>query len=259
VKDPLKFAGLCRRLDIPHPEIRFDAAPDAGWMLKRIGGAGGAHVRPAPAGRLPGRGRYLQRRVDGTPVSALFLADGATCRILGLSAQWSAPRPRHRHRYGGAVRPAVLAAEMAQRLGDAVARVAAASRLVGLNSADFLVDGGGFHLLEVNPRPGATLDLFAVPGLFRAHIAACNGTLDAVLAAPVRAAAAAVAYARAPLTISPGFAWPVWAADRQPAGSSVGVHEPLCTVRAEADDPAVARACAMQRVDEILALVETAG
>ena len=35
-----------------------------------------------------------------------------------------------------------------------------ATSLVGLNSADFLVDGERFWLLEVNPRPGATLDIF---------------------------------------------------------------------------------------------------
>lgn len=258
VKDPLKLAGLCRRLGIPHPEIRFDAAPDGDWLSKRIGGAGGAHIRPVRAGRRPGRGRYLQRRVGGAPVSVLFLADGSACRVLGFTEQWSSPRPRRRYRYGGAARPAVLAPPVAQALTGAVARLAAGARLVGANSADFLVDDGEFHLVEINPRPGATFDLFSGPGLFAAHLAACAGKLDHTLPLPGGGAAAAIAYARAPLTIPPGFAWPEWAADRQPAGSPVAAHEPLCTVRAEAATAAAARALVMERIETILAMAEGA-
>ena len=59
-------------------------------------------------------------------------------------------------------------------------RLARAIPLVGLNSADFLVDGDDFRLLEINPRPGATLDIFEPPkgSLFALHIAACEGELE---------------------------------------------------------------------------------
>ena len=106
VKDPTSFGGLCDRLGIPHPAIRLDHAPGRGWLSKRSGGAGGSHVRPATPGRRVARGRYAQQRVPGGSVSALFLANGTTCRILGFSEQWPAPQPRHPFRYGGAAAPA---------------------------------------------------------------------------------------------------------------------------------------------------------
>ena len=43
---------------------------------------------------------------------------------------------------------------------ETVELVAQAFRLKGLGSADFLVNGGEARLLEINPRPGATLDIF---------------------------------------------------------------------------------------------------
>jgi len=50
--------------------------------------------------------------------------------------------------------------------------------------------------LEVNPRPGATLDIFdAPPGLFGLHVAACAGRLERGWRAPPGAAASAIAYA----------------------------------------------------------------
>ena len=41
--------------------------PD-GWLSKRIGGSGGAHVLPCSAAKTDRR-RYFQRRLEGTPVS----------------------------------------------------------------------------------------------------------------------------------------------------------------------------------------------
>lgn len=58
-KDPACFFPLLARLGIPHPETVTEApagsrADGAGWLCKRIGGAGGAHVRPAEACCPPG-------------------------------------------------------------------------------------------------------------------------------------------------------------------------------------------------------------
>ena len=45
-------------------------------------------------------------------------------------------------------------------MAAAVERLTEAFGIKGLASADFLVDGENCHLLEINPRPGATLDIF---------------------------------------------------------------------------------------------------
>jgi uncharacterized protein len=258
VKDPFRLADTCAALKIPHPEVRLGPAPGEAWLVKRIGGAGGAHVRRAVPGRAAGRGRYLQRWVDGKPVSALFLAGSGRCRVLGFSEQWAAPLPGRPFRYGGAARPAELSAAMTERLTDAVRRLIGEIPLNGLNSADFLVLGDSFHLLEINPRPGATLDLFGAPGLFRAHVEACLGAAPAKMAVPEGGVASVIAYARRSICLPPGFAWPEWASDRQPAGIAVAAGAPFCTVWAQAADAASARALAMQRVEAVLSLAEDA-
>jgi len=256
VSDPEQFAALCRRLGVPHPEIRRGPAPGPGWLEKRAGGAGGAHIRAAKAGEPPRRGHYLQRRAGGTPVSALFVANGQDSRVLGYSEQWAAPLPGHPFRYGGAVRPATLAAATASAMAAAAAAVSRAAGLIGLNSADFLVRPDGFDLLEINPRPGASLDVFADPDgtVFSLHVAACRGRLpDAVPTWP-GAAAAAVVFAPRRCVLPAGFAWPDWASDRQPPGLPVAAEAPLCTARAEAETAAAARALVERRQAAILEL-----
>jgi predicted ATP-grasp superfamily ATP-dependent carboligase len=255
IKDPFRFAETCAHAGVPHPEVRRDRPAEGDWLRKRAGGSGGAHVAAATRRAGVRHGRYYQRRVAGQPVSAAFLAAGGACRVLGLSRQWTSPAPLQPFRYGGASRPAPVTPTRAAEIGDAVARVVAQTGLRGLNSADFLVRADGFDLLEVNPRPGATLDIFAdrVGDLFRLHVDACFGVLPDVAPTWPGGAAAATVYARADICLPPGFLWPAWTADRQPSGEPVPAGAPLCTVLAEADDVDAAEGLVRNRAAEILA------
>ena len=261
IKDPAAFFPLLDRLGIPHPAValRRPAAP-AGWLAKRVGGAGGVHVRPAEAAGGTGR-RYYQRRVAGRAVGALFLADGRRARLLGLSEQWPAPDRRgpRPYRFGGAARPAVIGRRQAREIGAAIGALVRDTGLVGLNSLDMMVDGDDFLVLEVNPRPGATLDIFdAAPGLFGLHVAACAGRLKRSWRAPAGAAASAIAYADRPLKVGAAVRWPRWSADRPAAGSRIAPGEPVCTVLARARSATAARARARERVAAVLAALSSA-
>jgi predicted ATP-grasp superfamily ATP-dependent carboligase len=256
LKDPRRLAALCHDCAIAHPDISFEL-PDAPahWLIKRMGGAGGVHVRPASDADTDTANRYFQRRIDGVPVSALVLADGRRAQTIGLSTQWPAPTARRPFRYGGAVRPAVLTQKIDEAVQAAAHRITIAAALVGLNSVDFLVDDDQVCLLEVNPRPGATLDIFE-PGdgsLFGLHVAACNGMLQDVRNRLDGAAAAAIVYARRDIASVPAFAWPDWTADRQSAGTSVKADQPVCTVLASAATAVDARILVARRAERILA------
>jgi predicted ATP-grasp superfamily ATP-dependent carboligase len=256
VKDPLAFATLCSECGIPHPQTSMRRPSDPRrWLAKRRGGAGGTHITFVDDSKDNGGVDYFQQRVDGTPVSALILADGRRGMVLGFSAQWPAPSPLHPFRYGGAVRPAVLRLQVAAAMTATVERLVAAVPLVGLNSADFLVDGDAFWLLEVNPRPGATLDIFepADQSLFALHVDAIRGSLPERVPVLPGAAASATVYAPHDIASMPAMDWPEWAADRQNAGTGVSAGEPVCTVLAHAHEPAAAKALADQRVSLILA------
>ena len=254
IKDPLAFAALCSECGIPHPQTSLRPPADPrGWLAKRRGGAGGTHITPVTEPNGDGAD-YFQRRVDGTPVSAMILADGRRGMVLGFSAQWSAPSLSHPFRYGGAVRPAALTPQLAEAMTGAVERLLAAEPLVGLNSADFLVDGDAFWLLEINPRPGATLDIFepADESLFALHVDAIRGSLPGRVPVLSGAAASATVYAPDDIPSMPAIDWPDWAADRQNAGTKVSAGEPVCTVVAQANDPSAAKALAEQRAAAIL-------
>jgi predicted ATP-grasp superfamily ATP-dependent carboligase len=284
VKDPELFASLCRACRVPHPETTRSQPDDPqGWLVKRVGGAGGTHISllhstsprlregcepqeplTPPLSPQAGRGRsgcsdmdgrYFQRRVGGWPVSALVLADGRRALVLGFSIQWTSPTPRQPYRYAGAAQPAPIAPVIAEAMTEVVQRLCAELTLVGLNSFDFLLDGAAFHLLEINPRPGATMDIFEPDegALFGLHVAACRGTLPDQ--APSYAAAKAGAILNADRTIAavPAFDWPDWTADRPAAGSCVPAETPICTVMASASSAAAARRRVAERSRRILA------
>jgi uncharacterized protein len=256
VKNPEMLFSVCADLEIPCPpwSLSKPSAP-RDWLAKRQGGAGGAHVGPAHKARGVRRDRYYQQKVPGKPVGVLFLADGKRASVLGFSEQWSSPTPDLPYRYGGAVRPATLAPSTSELVASAVNRLAAALSLVGLNSADFLVEGERFWLLEINPRPGATLDIFEPLGgsLFAMHVAACEGNLTLAPRYPEAARAAAIVYAESDIASVPALDWPDWTADRPAAGTTIKAGQPLCTVYADGPAAPAAKAIAEQRREMVLA------
>lgn len=257
LKDPIAFARLCTDAGVPHPQTSLTPPADtAGWLVKRIGGAGGWHIRPADHGKA-GAGVYFQRRVAGTPMSALLLGDGKRAMVLGFSEQWAAPTQRYPYRYGGAVRPAALDARARMAAETAIARLAARVPLVGLNSADFLVDGRDVHLLEINPRPGATFDLFEPDGgsLFALHVEAFNGRLPEQPPRLDGAMAGAIVYADRAIATVPAIVWPAWTADRPPAGGRIDVDEPVCSVFAHAPTADAAKRLLSERCEAVRSLM----
>jgi len=259
VKDPVRLAGLCGALNIPHPKISAKMPGDRQhWLAKTVGGAGGSHVVPAAFIGAADENIYFQRKAAGASVSILFVADGTKARIVGLSRQWAAPAATEPFRFGGSLRPAGLSRELDGCLRRVAKAITAACGLRGLNSIDFLVDGGDFTLIEINPRPGATLDIFDDRGgaLFRAHIESCRGRLPLLSLASAGAAAAGIAYARREIACMPEIDWPDWTADRQKAQSQLRAEEPLCTIKARAKNPARARALLIQRTNWMLGRLE---
>jgi predicted ATP-grasp superfamily ATP-dependent carboligase len=198
---------------------------------------------------------YYQRRISGISISGLFVADGTRAVVLGFSEQWSMPTQRQPYRYGGAVRPANVTTHTVDALTAAIQRLAAAVPLLGLNSADFLVDGERCWLLEINPRPGATLDLFEPPqgSLFALHMAACSGKLTAAALDSEDAKATAIVYAEHDIASVPALNWPYWTTDRPVMGSAIKAGEPLCTVYADGATAMDARTLAAQRHELVLA------
>ncbi|MFC6491269.1 ATP-grasp domain-containing protein, partial [Nitratireductor sp. GCM10026969] len=226
-KDPQRLARDCAALGIPHPAFSWAAPSDPEhWVVKKVGGAGGSHVRRAN-GAVSAPGCYFQRFVPGQSVSVLFVGDGRAARVVGFSRQWTAPTPAAPHRYGGAVRLKRFDRNQAQTISGWLCRLTARTGLKGLCSADFIGSGGALHLVEVNPRPGATLDIFdsdEAP-LIEAHLAATEGAACR-LPRFADCMASMIVYTRGPIDRFPAIAWPEGVADRQSPGTRLQPGEP---------------------------------
>jgi uncharacterized protein len=250
LRDPAAFFGALDRRGLAHPPISFEAPRDpAGWLAKRAGGCGGMHIRraagvasDASARAADTSGTYYQRVQPGVPMSALFLADGAAFRVVALNrliVRAAGDRP---YIYAGAVGP-VPDAALEHAVDRALAALVPEFGLRGLASLDFIVDGAArVHLLEINPRPSASMQLHAQAwpgGLMRAHAQAVHGRLPAT---PPRHGDGA----RGHSTVFADRASRIDAAPHQ-ALSSTGHHhdlpaagacfargDPVCTVSAEA-------------------------
>lgn len=257
IKDPFRFAALLRRMGLPHPEVATSPGPGSDWLRKRRGGAGGTHIEPA-TGRSAAAdaGYYFQAKVPGEPISALFVADGRRARVLGLSAQWAVPTPTRPFRFGGCAGPVRVAPELARDIESACDAITAAAGLVGLNSLDMLVTGETSTILEVNPRPGATLDLFdhlEGQSLWKCHVQGVRGVLPTRAAAHGPGARAAlIVYADEARCIPASFDWGGGVADIPEPNSRIGAGKPICTVMATGPDAEAARAGAEHRAAVLL-------
>lgn len=258
-KNPREFFALLARLGLPYPEIAEVAPPDpAGWLMKRIGGSGGSHVAPARNGAAAGGSRYFQRKIAGLAIGASFLADGRSAFLLGFSEQWSTPNS---YRFGGVLQPAAISARVAAAIPAVLDALTRELGLVGLNSLDLIVDGDAFHILEVNPRPGANLDIFDgadSAGLFGLHVAACEGRLPARWTPPAQATAMSVLYAARPLRVPRRLSWPDWVADRPAPGARIEGGAPICTVLAAASSRTAVRAVIAARTAEVFSRLPAA-
>lgn len=240
VKDPVEFFGALARLGIRHPETRLTPPdhPD-GWLMKRIGGSGGLHIHACPATPRPDPRRYIQKRIAGEAVSAMLLRSTKS-QAFAFTTQWVSPQSKRPYRYGGANGWVDLDPDLEARIVDTCLIVGKEFGLTGIISFDFLVEDGEPVLLEVNPRPGATLDVLDdVHGtLFRAHVEACKSGGDPAkivtsgFKVPPPKSAAYLYADRGPIEIG-SILWPAWAADRPAPGTRIGKNQPVATVLAE--------------------------
>lgn len=254
-KDPQRFFALLAELGIAHPETREAPPTDArGWLTKRIGGSGGTHIARCKQTARALAGRYVQLEITGAAISMTgIIGKGAA---FAFAETWAAPMPRRPFRHGGLAGSIDLDADLEARLIEIGLDVGRPLGLKGLVSFDFIVNADMAHLIEVNPRPGAALDVFddASGTLFKAHVAATSGADPTpLLTASWRPQPRAAAYLyadRAALTV-PEIGWPEWTSDRPKAGHLIGRNDPIATVHAVAASADAAAVLVTQRLGEL--------
>lgn len=257
-KDPSILFPILRELGIVHPETRLDPPvdPTGAWLSKRIGGSGGTHIYRYDASKKHRAHRYYQREIAGELISATSLI-GDDGQAFAFTRSWLSPSDRHPFRFGGITGHIELDEDLEARIVDACLALTPRLGLKGLVSFDFVIAGDEPNLIEINPRPGASLDILddAAGTLFKAHVAAFSGG-DAVeqLSRDWRPSpqAAAYVYADQGDLVVPQIDWPDWVSDRPPAGRTIPGSSPIVTVHAGADDPDAAEQACRVRARQII-------
>ena len=236
-----RAAGARAPETLASPPQRQDGAT---WLRKPRLGGGGRGVHRWAGGRLAAT-EILQRRVRGLSCSAAAIGDGRRATVLGLTEQLHV-RPGFGW-MGNVTPPRLPEAELAELDGQLRAvcdEVAARFGVRGAFGVDAIWDGRHAWVLEVNPRPPASLELFE-PGTFEAHVRGVRalelpraGASPAAACASVKLVLFANDELRAP---DPGW-WPAGLVHDVPcAGETIRRGAPVCTlISADVEVPELA-------------------
>jgi predicted ATP-grasp superfamily ATP-dependent carboligase len=254
---------------------------DGEWLVKPLASGGGAGIRPwrprawrgstATAARRCARGCYLQERIDGTPGSVVFVAAKGRAMPLAVSRQLigDAAFGAEGFRYCGSILagaddpqfdngPALVAAAH-----DLAAAVTDAFELVGVNGVDFIARHGVPHVIEVNPRWSASMELVERAhdlSVFAMHADACA---RAVLPdrppgpPPSGALGKAIVFASEDILVGDTYAWlgDPSVADVPRPNEEIRAGSPICTVFAEGRDADACYDALVRRAADVYSVV----
>jgi uncharacterized protein len=232
------FFSLLEKLEIPCPEVSFhQPGQDADWLVKSPQGQGGVGIRRYHSDKTSESDVYWQKYQEGIPHSALFLADGKRSQIVGFNRQWTAAlNDTDEFVFSGIINSTELSLEQKNQISTWLDKLVPALSLKGLNSLDFIQQDQASYVLEINPRPPASMQLYDAD-LFARHIKACQGELLDDVEVQNGFTAYQIIYARQNTQIPDGFAWPDEVVDIPNAGSIIATGQPICSMITHGKEP----------------------
>jgi predicted ATP-grasp superfamily ATP-dependent carboligase len=252
------FFALLDSLNIAHPKVQtsFPDSPEH-WLSKEIGGSGGMHVRPA--GLTDGDKTYFQKKMTGTPISLLFVADGSKTHLIGFNQQLLAFTESLPYRFAGAISNVTLQPNIHNTFKRAAQKLTNALHLRGICSIDAIVDGENVWFLELNPRLSATFHLYE--NLLSLHLQGCAGHLPNTPVKTNFSDAQLILYAEEALDIPKNFAWPTWVTDiptdeSDSSGVKIDQRMPICSVLASAESAELAQTLLLQRAEKLTEMLK---
>ncbi len=249
VRDPLELQTALLRAGLHFPETRITTSGEAdsnAWLGKTYRGSCGSGV-----GVTEGAA-YFQRRVEGTPLSAVFRGSqllGVTRQLVGES--WAGASE---FQYCGSIGPWPLLSSVEHqllRLGEVLCSEFGMTDLYGV---DLLLDDKMLWAIEVNPRYTAAVEVVE-----RAYGISVFGPTKQT---PAKTCVGKVVlFAKRSLVISEEvhqqlmqqageIAWPA-AADIPATDTEIAAGRPVSTLFAEADSCEAVAVRLQQRVAEV--------
>jgi len=241
---PAFFATL-DQLNIPYPEVAFSAPDDDDdWLLKPMQGQGGIGIKHYQADGDVKTPVYWQKFQAGTPHSVLFLADGQAMQIVGFNRQRSVRLSEtQQFVFSGVNNSSDLPDAYKSVIAGWLKQMVPAFGLKGLNSLDFIHAEGCSYVLEINPRPSASMQLYDQDLLGR-HIQAYVGATSVArlpetgrLKSPPQTGYQIV-YAERDVIIPDRFEWPDGCMDLPKPGNICHTGQPICSIIAHQNESA---------------------
>lgn len=256
VRDPWRLASCLEQHGFHCPPLTREPPDGSGpdiWLIKPLKSCGGHGIRVYTGSRrashAAAEGYYFQQFVAGTSCAAVYVAARQQARLLGVTRQlvgepWAGGRP---FAYCGSIGPLTLSPATSQTFHEIGNCLAATFGLTGVFGVDAISDGQGVHVLEVNPRYTASVEVLERAlnrALLGDHLAACRqGVLPERLDSTARHCGKAVIYADTDLAVTRelcrridapnrGQPWPPLA-DLPCPGTRIVSGRPALTVRAE--------------------------
>ncbi len=222
VQNKHEFFAALNVLKIPYPETCFEfPINQKNWLSKPLNGQGGVGINSQKTDI------YWQRFCDGHAGSVLFLADGESATVIGFNSQWT-------HRdflFAGISNHNDLTDCQKSRLQSWLQKLVQYFDLRGLNSLDFMQTENEIFVLEINPRPSASMQLYDL-ALFEAHL-----TLNLELNCTTSFSVYEIIYAPQNLIIPKNFNWSKNCQDLPHGGVIIRKNQPICSMIARGLQP----------------------
>ncbi len=219
VQNKRSFFAALAIFKIPYPETHFDCpAKQKNWLSKPLKGQGGAGIN-SQIDNI-----YWQRFCDGQAGSVLFLATGKRAEIIGFHTQST----HGDFLFSGISNHSDLTHAQKTQIQSWLQKLVGHFDLRGLNSLDFMLAEKGCFVLEINPRPSASMQLYDLP-LFNAHL-----TLETEWNRVSDFSAYQIFYAPRSLIIPRHFHWLENCHDLPHAGAIIRKNQPICSIIARA-------------------------
>ena len=269
VRDPLALARALPKLGLYGPLVRASApliTSARRWLLKPRRSGGGHGIVRWTIGMAVPRTSVVQERIPGPAGSIIFVADGESISPLAITRQLSGDPAfgAGGYAYCGSIlephRPALFANAL-----ELAARVAREFELRGLCGIDFIARGDVPYVIEVNPRPTASMELAERAtgvSIWLAHVSGCSGALPpstlAATGASMLAHGKAVLYARRDVVLGDTTHWLGGddVRDIPAPGERIARGTPICTIFASGRTSALCYAALVRRARLRFAEVE---
>jgi methenyltetrahydromethanopterin cyclohydrolase len=236
VQNKVDFFAVLDKFNIPYPETSFTQPNSTQeWLIKPNSGQGGVGIQRFQNTNLGLNSlMYWQKYQHGSQHSVLFLANGQQVQVIGFNTQWTIRlSDTEEFIFAGIINYCELSESHQTQIIDWLIKLVPVFGLNGLNSLDFIHADGQSTVLEINPRPSASMQCYDANLLCR-HIMTASPLQDwqSCLHPPPQSGYTGyqIIYAEQDIQIPNGYIWEHGAMDIPAAGAICKTGQPICSI-----------------------------